>query len=601
LPQELMVSPISINQRSVGGFMTKKGSLRWLGVALLIAGISTGTVAQIGNGQLAPQGLIIKYKNGTAGSTSGERVAISRTHEAAERSGVGLRRERTLATGGHVLRPSTRLTDSQLNLLAQQLKAADPDIDYVEIDAIQRRALTPNDSRYNEQWHYYEAVGGANLPSAWNLSTGTGITVAVLDTGFRPHADLVANVIAGYDFISDVSMSMDGNGRDPSPHDPGDWSDGMMCDAEPSSWHGTHVAGTVAAVTKNANGVAGVAFGSKLLIVRVLGRCGGALSDIADGIIWAAGGTVPGVGTNPIPAKVLNLSLGGAGACGPTYQAAIDLARSKGAVVVVAAGNSNADASQFRPANCQGVITVGATNRDGARAYYSNFGSVVDLSAPGGETFPIESNGVLSTSNASTTTPGPDSYAFYQGTSMAAPHVAGVAALMFSRTPSLTPDQIEARLKNSARPFPQPCHGCGTGIVNALNALNASDGGGGGAINELETNNSRTSAQKINTLPVTVMGTVSSASDTDFYAVSVPGFATVSALLLPNPLLDAGLEIQDASGKVVASSKRPGKGAAESAAYKNAKTFAVTYYVRVVYSSGGVGSPNGAYELKLSH
>jgi serine protease len=175
------------------------------------------------------------------------------------------------------------------------------------------------------------------------------------------------------------------------------------------------------------------------------------------------------------------MSLGGSGSCDTTTQNAINSARSRGTVVVVAAGNSNANASTTSPANCSGVITVAATNRSGGRSYYSNFGAVVDVAAPGGDTQSGTANGVLSTLNSGTTTPSSDTYAFYQGTSMATPHVAGVVALMLSRNSALTPDELESRLKSSTRAFPATCSQCGTGIVNALAAVNAAtDGGGGG-------------------------------------------------------------------------------------------------------------------------
>ena len=161
-----------------------------------------------------------------------------------------------------------------------------------------RRTLTPNDTRYNEQWHYFEATGGINAPAAWDKSTGTGVVVGVIDTGYRPHADLAANLLPGYDFISDTFVVNDGNGRDSDARDPGDWINAGECGPgdpatfEASSWHGTHVAGTIAAVTNNGNGVAGVAFNARVVPARVLGKCGGFTSDIADAIVWASGGTV---------------------------------------------------------------------------------------------------------------------------------------------------------------------------------------------------------------------------------------------------------------------------------------------------------------------
>ena len=358
------------------------------------------------------------------------------------------------------------------------------DVEYAEEDRLMKPLLKPNDTRYSEQWQYFEANGGLNTPTAWNTTSGAGVVVAVVDAGYRPHADLVANIVGGYNMISDAFVSNDGQTRNSNAQDPGDWSTAGQCGtgqpASNSSWHGTHVSGTIAAVTNNGSGVAGVAFSAKVVPVRVLGRCGGYTSDIADGIIWAAGGTVSGVPANPNPAKVISMSLGGSGACDATSQAAINTARSLGATVVVAAGNETQDASNSSPANCNGVIAVAAVNRNGGRAFYSNFGSIVAVAGPGGDTSASASNGILSTLNSGTTTPGADAYAFYQGTSMATPHVSGVAALLYAVKPSITPDQVLSTLKSTARAFPASCSGCGAGIVDAAAAVAAASGTGGG-------------------------------------------------------------------------------------------------------------------------
>ena len=182
----------------------------------------------------------------------------------------------------------------------------------------------------------------------------------------------------GYDFINDVTVSNDGDGRDTDPSDPGDYGCGNG-----SSWHGTHVSGTIGAASNNGVGVTGVNWVSKILPARVLGVCGGYISDIADAIRWSAGIAVAGVPTNANPARVENLSLGGTEACSNTMQSAINDAVTRGTVVVVAAGNENADASTSEPANCDNVIAVGATTRTGGRASFSNYGSRVTLSAPG--------------------------------------------------------------------------------------------------------------------------------------------------------------------------------------------------------------------------
>lgn len=405
-------------------------------------------------------------------------VATRALEEVSARLGRTLRPLRTLGTGAVV----AEITGTGSTQEAAAELAARPDVEYAEPDALLQPLFTPDDTRYYEQWHYFEPTGGMNLPTAWDTARGSGAKVAVLDTGYRPHPDLLPQILPGYDMVSSTLVGNDGGGRDADATDPGDWSSAGECGSGSgstrSSWHGTHVAGTVAAVTGNASGVAGVAPGAKIVPVRVLGKCGGYTSDISDGILWAAGVAVPGAPANANPAKVLNLSLGGYGSCSATTQAAIDKARTAGATVVVAAGNSSADAGSFTPASCRGAVTVAATDRRGARAPYSNYGTVVDLAAPGGNMNAGTADGILSLLNSGTSTPGTNTYAFYQGTSMASPHVAGLAALLLGAKPELTPDQVEQALKGTARAFPGTCSGCGTGIANAAAAVASVTGGG---------------------------------------------------------------------------------------------------------------------------
>ena len=360
------------------------------------------------------------------------------------------------------------------------------DVLYVEEDKLMQHQFQPNDPRYSDQRHYFEQGTSINVEPAWDKATGQGVVVAVIDTGYRPHADLAGNILPGYDMISDTSISNDGDGRDSDARDTGDWTVDNQCQqgraGTNSSWHGTHVSGTVAAVTDNGRDVAGVAFNAKVVPVRALGMCGGFTSDIADGIIWASGGSVSGVPNNANPAQVINMSLGGGGTCSQTYINAINTARANGATVVVAAGNSNINASNAVPANCPGVLTVAATGPTGSKAGYSNFGSVVDVAAPGGDFAFGTNGGVLSTLNSGSRAPGSDTVARYQGTSMATPHVAGIAALLYEAKPNATPDEIEAAIVSSAQSFPGTCNQCGSGIADAdaaIDAILGNNGGGG--------------------------------------------------------------------------------------------------------------------------
>ena len=385
--------------------------------------------------------------------------------------------------GSQVIKLNGKKSKTELQDLIHKI-ATDPNVEYVEEDRMMYRSATANDTYYDLQWHYHDATAGIDLETAWDSSTGVGVTVAVLDTGYTNHSDLAANLTGGYDMISDTFVGNDGNsGRDSDASDPGDWITRNECgyahSAQDSSWHGTHVAGTIAAVTNNNKGVAGIAYDAIVVPVRVLGKCGGYTSDIADGMVWAAGGSVSGAPLNPNPASVINLSLGGGGSCDSTSQNAINTARSLGSVVIVAAGNENQNVSNSSPANCNGVVAVAATNKQVDRASYSNYGNLVDIAAPGGES---GAEGVASLLNDGTTAPGAETYVYYSGTSMAAPHVAGVAALMYSVDPSITPDEVENILKSTSGSFPNgsscSTSNCGDGTLNAAAAVAAVGGGG---------------------------------------------------------------------------------------------------------------------------
>ncbi|MFB6810531.1 S8 family serine peptidase [Streptomyces sp. NPDC056387] len=431
------------------------------------------------------QNLIVGYKASATEASSNEAAANDAAAKG-KKAGKKAKFDRRLGTGAALVNLGGATAPADAADVMAQFRA-DPDVAYVEPDARAYAMATPDDTEYAKQWDLFEPTGGMNVPAAWDKTTGSGVTVAVIDTGYVAHSDVAPNIVAGYDFISDSTAARDGNGRDNNPADQGDWSAAGECGtgstASGSSWHGTHVAGTIAAATNNAKGVAGIAYNAKIQPVRVLGKCGGTTSDIVDAITWASGGTVAGVPANATPAKVINMSLGGSGACTTSYQNAINAAVARGTTVVVAAGNSNADAAGFSPASCNNVVAVAATNRTGDRSFYSNYGAKVDVAAPGGETrratdtpgtVTTPENGILSTLNSGTTTPGSEIYKPYQGTSMAAPHVAGLAALVVAAKPSLTPAQVEAAIKANARPLPGTCTGgCGTGIADAAATINA--------------------------------------------------------------------------------------------------------------------------------
>ncbi|MFJ7067682.1 S8 family peptidase [Streptomyces sp. NPDC101115] len=435
--------------------------------------------------------VIVTYKSSSAEAGSNAAAKSDAADKAAE-TGEKLSFERRLAGGAALVDLGGSASQQDVAEVMAAFKA-DPQVASVEPDIrAYAMAVAPNDTDYAKQWDLFEATGGMNVPTAWDKTTGSGVTVAVIDTGYAAHSDLATNVVSGYDFISTSADARDGNGRDADAKDEGDWNAtdgecGTGSKASNSSWHGTHVAGTIGAVTNNTKGIAGIAYNAKIQPVRVLGKCGGSSADIADAITWASGGTVPGVPANPTPAKVINLSLGGASAsCPSVYQTAINGAVSRGTTVVVAAGNSNANASGFTPANCSNVITVASTSREGNRSYYSNYGTIVDVAAPGGETrratdtpgtVTTPENGIYSTLNSGTTVQSTENYKPYQGTSMAAPHIAGLAALLKSAKSTLTPAEIESAIKTNARPLPGTCTGgCGTGIADAAKSVEAVTG-----------------------------------------------------------------------------------------------------------------------------
>ncbi|GAA3808877.1 S8 family peptidase [Cellulomonas soli] len=562
--------------------------------------------------------LIVKYRGQTPGSTPGATVQTvrgNRIEDAAAPYGAGAEHVRDTTQGAQVWSLGKDLAVTDVQAIAAQV-AADPTVEYAEPDRLlQPLAAAPDDTRWADQWDLKTTAVGLDVLTAWDTTRGAGVNVAVIDTGYRPHADVAANIVGGYDLISDTTVSNDGNGRDTDASDPGDWTTTNQCasgwTATNSSWHGTHVAGTIAAVTGNGLGVAGIAPAAKVVPVRVLGRCGGYTSDIADAMVWASGGTVSGVPANANPARVLNLSLGGSGTCDTTSQNAITAARANGAVVVVAAGNSNTNVSGSSPANCSGVVAVAAYGPTGARAYYSNYGTLVDLAAPGGDTSGGSSNGILSTLNTGTTTPGSDTYAYYQGTSMATPHVAAVAALMISANPSLTPDQVETLLKSSAQPFVATCTSCGAGMLDAATAVAAAVGGTtptptptptpttpAGTIVESEANNSRATADPA-TRPSTFTGTIGSSSDTDYVSVPVPAGATLTVTLTAGvSTADYDLYLYNSSGTRIATSTY-GAGQVDTVTYTNSGTASATYYARVLYYSGATGT-TGTYTLAIS-
>ena len=433
-----------------------------LGTALL-----TSLPARAADATVA-RGLIVTLKAPSDGGRESPQATRERLRAVAADAGLGgAQAPMPVGPGAHLLPFAAPLTGTAVQDAERRVRL-NPQVASVEPDVRLKRLATPNDPYYTDgiQWHLRTpAEGGAaalNLPPAWERTRGSAEqVVAVVDSGaLYGHPDLAGKLLPGYDLISDLDTSNDGDGRDPDASDPGDWITSSeagsgrypLCPAEDSSWHGSFIAGEIAAATHNGVGVAGVGWDTRVQPVRVSGKCGAWLSDVVEGIRWAAGLPVSGVPTNPTPARVINVSFGGSSSCNSAYQTAIDDAGAAGSLVVVAAGNENG--ALTRPADCAGVLAVGAARQDGLKTYYSSYGPNVGIMAPGGPGAADTGPRLYSTSNAGLRGPGEHIYDSKDGTSFASPLAAGVAALMLSVNPALTPAQLISRIQSGARPFP---------------------------------------------------------------------------------------------------------------------------------------------------
>lgn len=466
------------------------------------------------------RGIIVKAKT----TSQARRTSIARTAASELPGDVGVASTDPVPGGLAVVALDEVVPVADLAGALSEVKAR-PDVEWAVADTLRFAASTPpvsvNDPGFTTQgnlWDTRSSIDGqatdggftTKAPALWRATKGSSqVVVAVVDTGITQHPDLAGQTVAGYDFVDDEYTcddegscyydgsylnAGDGTGWDSNPSDPGDWlTAGMVTDcygpvddpadyASDSSWHGTHVAGTVAAKANNATGVAGVAPGVKVQPVRVLGHCGGWDSDIYFAIRWSAGDDLRrfGVPLNRTPARVINLSLGseyGPGedvdsngiadrdeACS-FYAEAASFARSRGTVVVAAAGNSSytsvAPLSQSVPASCPGYFSVTATSDTGHRAWYSTAGAGSDISAPGGDQNVGSydtARGILSTLNSGTRGPAAPIYERYDGTSMATPAVAAGAALLYSLG-FADPATVETKLKASVQPYSTVSYG----------------------------------------------------------------------------------------------------------------------------------------------
>lgn len=450
-------------------------SLRGVAVCLLAACAGSAWAQDVGR-------IVVRYKPTVqAASVSAEATAATMSQRAnalATRAGVRLKTLRTTGSSAAVFETRDAVDEHALRAMALRI-AQDPTVLSAEPDV--RVAATSNDTYFSMQWALgapAAKAGAGNFAAAWAYSTGADVVVAVLDTGMTAHPDLEGRQFAGYDFVSDTTMGADGNGRDADPTDPGD---ACASSGSTSSWHGTAVASQIAAIADNGYGIAGGAPGARIQQVRVLGKCGGWLSDTSDAIAWLAGRSFAGIPAPSVRPKVINLSLGGGTSCPSYMQDAINLANAAGIVVIAAAGNDGA-ATISAPANCSGVIAVAASTATGDLASYSNYSSQVAITAPGGgqcrqatagcDTTPTIASGVDGSSSFVGYTPA----RYFAGTSAATPHVSAAAALLLAYSPSLTPAQVRSALLSGARPFPAgsfctTAGRCGSGLLDASRSL----------------------------------------------------------------------------------------------------------------------------------
>lgn len=402
-------------------------------------------------------------------------------------AGVPMHVVRATIGGAWIVETLAASTHERADAIAARLEST-PGIRYARPDRPANiRAYYPNDPYFQDGYQpnladpldteYY----GIDAPNAWDITVGNDMVIAVIDTGVRPHSELYDRLLDGYNFIAEPDTPQDGTGRGPDGTDLGTWRSETDCPgrstARDSSWHGTHVAGIIAASTDDGEGIAGINWYAQILPIKVLGSCGGTDSDILEGMHWAAGLPVPGLPLNPNPARVINMSLGGKGACDAQYQAAIDEVLARGVFIAVAAGNESDDIDGYSPAGCFGVSTVAATDPYGFLASYSNYSVYVDIAAPGGDQSRYGDDwGIWSTANTGTKGPEFGTWVPYNGTSQATPHVAGVASLMLSVNPDLTPAQIKSIMADTSSYFARTSEcrttgACGAGIVNAFYAV----------------------------------------------------------------------------------------------------------------------------------
>jgi serine protease len=424
--------------------------------------------------------IILKLRQ-PAAVGNGEDATATRLNRIGRHTGVTINLLRSITARMQVLEVAPEQAGAAMGTTLARLRA-DPDVEYASPDERRYAHQAPNDPMFMQQWYLQgdpTTPAAIDAVSAWDTTTGAAsVVIADVDTGVRfDHPDLLrasqgGRLLPGYDFISNEAIANDSDGWDADASDPGDWITSTESAAAPfkgctvtnSSWHGTRTAGILGALTNNATGIAGITWGTQILPVRALGKCGGYDSDIQQAMLWAAGVHVNTVPDNPNPARIVNMSFGSTGdSCPQSYLDVIQQLTALGVVVVVSAGNEGGPVDT--PGNCAGVVAVAGLRQAGTKVGYSSLGTEVALSAPAGNCVNTTAGSlclysILTTVNSGTTIPQTNTYTDMLananlGTSFSAPIVSGIAALMASVNPNLNSCQMTARLKEGALPFPQ--------------------------------------------------------------------------------------------------------------------------------------------------
>ncbi len=428
--------------------------------------------------------IILKLR-GDVGSSASADSPATRLVRVGRRTSVGLNLLRTITPRMQVLDVTAGQAGEGISATLARLRA-DPEVEYASIDERRYVHQAATDPLFMQQWYLQNdpsTPSAIDAVSAWDVTTGSAsLVIADVDTGVRfDHPDLLratlgGRLLPGFDFVSNEAVANDGNGWDADASDPGDWLTNAESTAAPfkgctvgnSSWHGTRTAGLLGALTNNATGIAGITWGTQILPLRALGKCGGYDSDIQQAMLWAAGLHVNSVPDNPNPARIINMSFGSTnGACPQSYQDVIQQVTALGVVVVVSAGNEGGPVDT--PGNCAGVVAVAGLRHAGTKVGFSSLGPEIALSAPAGNCVNTAPGSqclfsILTTTNSGTTVPQTNTYTDQfaganLGTSFSAPIVSGIAALMASVNPALNSCQMTARLKEGAQPFPQTSAG----------------------------------------------------------------------------------------------------------------------------------------------